>query len=138
MPDKYPYQCQHCECRRLDELEERVAELWTFFESYRRMEARQLQHQRLMVAREGGTLISRRDIQRMTGVSRETVLLWGRDPTFPPRVRPGSGTRPDLYSKEQVSDWLDEHYRLPKVKAALRRKQALAELEAEKQKGQDD
>jgi hypothetical protein len=69
----------------------------------------------------------------MAGVTKESVGAWSKEPTFPPRVKVGTGSSPDLYNKEQVSEWLDEHYRKPKVRAVLRRKMIEAELAAEKE-----
>jgi len=125
--------CAHCTCPRLDALEERFDELWTVFESFQRIERRQLQHARLLAARGGGTLVTRRDIQRMAGVTKESVGAWSKEPTFPPRVKIGTGSSPDLYNKAQVTDWLEEHYRKPKVRAVMRRKMIEQELAAEKE-----
>lgn len=122
--------CSRCTCPRLDALEEQVAQMWPFFESFYRAEARAVQHQRLMAARGGGSLISRRDIQRMTGCGATAVKDWTTEPTFPAVIRPGRGGRPDLYNKAAVNEWLDEHFRKPKVKAAIALRDA-------KKKGQD-
>lgn len=130
-PD-YGQDCRGCQCPRLDELERQVAQLWEFYEAYHRAEQRNLQVARQLAARAGGELVSRRDIQRITGCRRQQVDNWVTEADFPPRVQIGSGRRPDLYSKHAVTEWLEEHYRKPKVRAALRLKQLRAELEQQK------
>jgi predicted DNA-binding transcriptional regulator AlpA len=72
----------------------------------------------------------------MTGVSRNTVQTWVADPTFPAPVHLGSGSRGELYGKEQVRAWLEEYVKRPKVRAAIIAKQEAERLEREK--GQDD
>ena len=118
------------ECQ-LDELRVLVDRMLPYFEAYARIEQRQMQQQRYLAARAGGALINRREIQRKTGVTAERVKAWTMEPTFPPPVKLGSGRRPHLYGKEAVDAWLEEHYKRPKVRAALLRKQVQAELEAE-------
>ena len=108
---------------RLDALEEHVkTQLTPFYEAYYRQERKRVEQARYMAARNGGELISRRDMMRQKGVTAERVREWVKDPRFPVAVQQSRG-RTWLYDRVAFEAWYEEYRQRPKVRAGMERGQ---------------
>ena len=123
---EYPYQCRHCECRRLDRLEEEVRDLKRIVQMHSTIKEKVANQERLLVAKDDlpqGT-INRPGLMQKYGISRYTTQRWERMPGFPDPVVWGKRKRgaATLWNETRVEVWYEKHVTNPRVAAILRLK----------------
>ncbi len=107
---------------RVEALEHDMRRLLEYYESFHRLERKKIDEARLYAARNGGELVTRRDIQRIKHASRITVDQWAGEPDFPSPVQQ-SRTGTYLYGRAQFEEWYQKHILKPKVRARMKLKE---------------